>query len=93
MNTKKTKEYFETNKVVALKADKGKIPEEVKEILIELGNPKEAIPYYAVYGPGIKEPITFDNIITRKQVIRAIEEAMGGKASVKVAAGESKSPH
>ena len=42
LNTKSNKELFEDHEVIALKADKGKIPDAVAEILIELGNPSQA---------------------------------------------------
>ena len=79
MNTKKTKELFESFDVVALKADKGVNPDAVEKKLAELGNPKAAIPFYAVYGPGIKNPITFDSAITRRHVAKTIGKASGGK--------------
>ena len=81
MNTKQNKELFENYEVVALKADKGKIPDEVKDILTELGNPKELIPFYAIYGPGISKPITLEALITHGQVADAIEKAMGDAAA------------
>ncbi|MEM9411841.1 MAG: hypothetical protein AAGA30_12050 [Planctomycetota bacterium] len=75
MNTKFNKEFFESNEVVALKADKGIIPVEVAEMLTELGNPSQAIPYYAIYGPAIDEPITLEGPITFRMVTDAIEKA------------------
>lgn len=87
MNTKSNKAFFEANEVVALRADKGKIPEEVKDILTELGNPKELIPYYAIYGPGLHKPITLEGPITHGQVSSAIEKAKGDPVELQVVAG------
>ncbi len=85
MNTKNTKELFEEIGVVALKADKGLIPEAVKVKLIELGNPKEAIPFYAIYGPGLPEPITLQGVILFGQVVSAIEKAKADFTRTEVA--------
>ena len=71
--------------VVALKADKGVIPGPVKEILIELGNPKQAIPYYAIYGPDTPDPVTLEALITSSMVVDAVEK-VSGKASADVVA-------
>lgn len=93
MNTKRNKTFFEENEVVSLKADKGKIPDEVKDILTELGNPKELIPYYAIYGPGLSKPITLEGPITQNQVAEAIEKAKGNSQEIQVAAGDSPGLH
>ena len=85
MNTKPNKQFFEEHNIAALKADKGKIPEAVKEILTELGNPSQAIPYYAIYGPGVPEPITFAGPITRDQVSAAIANVRAKSAEERVA--------
>ena len=77
MNTKNNKAFFEENGVVALKADKGKIPEAVEMKLAELGNPLQAIPFYAIYGPAIEEPIKLSGPITPGQVAEAIRRAAG----------------
>ena len=77
MNTKSNKQFFEQNNVVALKADKGKIPEAVETKLTELGNPLQAIPFYAIYGPAVEEPIKLSGPITPGQVEDAITAAAG----------------
>lgn len=58
---KNTKEIFESNGIVTLKADKTDeySAEPVDRKLVELGNTAKAIPYYAVYVPGKEEPIHF----------------------------------
>lgn len=71
---------FDENEVVALKADKGLIPDAVQEILTELGNPSQAIPFYAIYGPALPEPVTLAGPITPGQVLDAIAQAKGEKA-------------
>lgn len=85
MNTKPNKQFFEENNIAALRADKGKIPAEVEEILSELGNPTQAIPYYAIYGPSISKPITFAGPITRDQVLNAIDKVRSKSADDRVA--------
>ncbi len=85
MNTKNNKAFFEENGVVALKADKGKIPEAVETKLTELGNPLQAIPFYAIYGPAIEEPIKLSGPITPGQVADAIRKAAGDVGTQEVA--------
>ena len=78
MNTKTNKELFESNQVVALRAYKGKVAEdEFTKITTELGNPKQAIPMYAIYGPGLPEPIVYSGPISFGQVNDAIAKALG----------------
>lgn len=77
MNTKSTKEIVEQHNVVAMRADKAEMGEEFQQVLAALGNPKSAIPFYAVYGPGVTAPITFDGPISHKQVADAIIRAKG----------------
>ena len=77
MNVKKTRNYFNDHNVVALKANKAK-SSEVGEKLIELGNSQQAIPFYAVYAPGLDQPITFaPGIMSSDYVIKQIEKAIG----------------
>lgn len=90
LNTKTNKELFDDNNIVALKADKGKIPQAVEQIMVELGNPSQAIPYYAVYGPGINEPITFAGPITRNQILTAVEQAQVETSENRVASSSEK---
>ena len=82
MNTKSSKQLFDENEVVALKADKGLIPEAVEEILKELGNPSQAIPFYAIYGPALADPVTLAGPITPGQVLDAIARAKGVSAEL-----------
>ena len=56
-----------------MKADKGVIPKAVEEKLVELGNPTQAIPFYAIYGPGRLEPVTLEALITHSMVQEAIK--------------------
>ena len=79
MNIKKTKKFFDANEIVALKADKSK-SNDVIEQLIELGNTETAIPYYAIYAPGLDKPITKGGPILSGWVIDSLEEAMGESA-------------
>lgn len=84
MNIRQTKSLFRQHDVIAVKADKDKV-EEVDELLRELGNTATAIPYYAVFAPGLPEPIHFGgNVLTpgtvRDVVERAVEVAGKWKA-------------
>jgi thiol:disulfide interchange protein len=76
LNIRSTKKLFEENGVVALKADKDKMPG-VNELLKELGNTATAIPYYAIYSPGWEEPVHFGgNVLTAGKVRTIVEEAL-----------------
>ncbi len=81
MNIRSTKQFFESNGVVALKADKNESPE-VNALLKELGNTATAIPYYAIYAPGLDEPIHFGgNILTASQVKSEVQKALDAAAA------------
>lgn len=73
MNVRRTHDFFAKNDIVALKADKAKSPE-VEQQLVELGNSQKAIPFYAIYAPGLDEPITFSGIITSGGVIKELRQ-------------------
>ena len=76
MNIKSTKQFFTANKVVALKADKDRMPE-VTPLLKQSGNPAGALPYYAVYGPGLDGPIAFEGLpLTTGQGREVIQQAL-----------------
>ena len=79
MNVRKTHEFFAKNGIVALKADKAKSPE-VEQQLVELGNSQKAIPFYAIYAPGLDKPITFSGLITSSGVIKELSQFTEGKA-------------
>jgi len=55
------KQWFESNDVVVLKADKTADSPEVDQLLQELGNSTKAIPYYALIQPDEK-PVHFDGV-------------------------------
>ncbi|MCH2182679.1 MAG: hypothetical protein MK108_11800 [Mariniblastus sp.] len=49
-----------------------------------LGNSQKAIPFYAIYAPGLDKPITFSGLITSSGVIRELSQfiqAQPGSAS------------
>ncbi len=81
MNVRRTHDFFAKNDIVALKADKAKSPE-VEQQLVELGNSQKAIPFYAIYAPGLDEPITFSGIITSGGVIKELEQFTQDKAGL-----------
>ncbi len=81
LNTRKTKHYFEQNKIVALKAKRDKNPE-VDPFLAEIGNTGLGIPYYAVFtsdSTDVSAPaIQFDGIFLRsQQMLDKIQPAIG----------------
>ena len=55
------KQWFESNDVLVLKADKSQDSPEVDQLLQELGNSTKAIPYYALIQPG-ETPVHFDGV-------------------------------
>ncbi len=73
MNVKKTHDFFVKNNIVALKADKAKSTE-VEQQLVELGNSQKAIPFYAIYAPGLDKPLTFSGLITASGVIKELSQ-------------------
>jgi len=76
LNIRKTKQFFEENGVVSLKADKDKMPG-VNELLKELGNTATAIPYYAIFSPGWEKPKHFGGtVLTHTTVKDVVEEAL-----------------
>ena len=83
MNVKKTKEFFKEHNVVALKADKGNEDrvDEMLDFMEEIGNPEGAIPFYAIFGPGLEKPITADALITKNWVYESLEKAKGSAAT------------
>lgn len=76
MNVEKTNEYFKKNKIIALRADKGdkKTGKQVNQLLMDLGNPTRAIPYYALYPADGGEPVLLDGLISADQVIKVFED-------------------
>ena len=84
MNIEKTHNYFQENGIIAIRADKGieKTADQVDQLLVDLGNPTRAIPFYALYPPGGGEPVVLDGLIQSDQVIRIFKEfqvAQSGK--------------
>ena len=79
MNIKQTKKFFEKHKIVALKANKAESDEVVQQ-LVELGNSQEAIPFYAIYAPGMDQPITTGGPILPGWVIDSLEQAIGSSS-------------
>lgn len=79
MNVKKTKEFFKERNIVALKADKGNEDrvDEMLDFMNKLGNTEGAIPFYAIYGPGLDKPITAAGAITPDWVYESLEKAKG----------------
>ena len=77
MNVKKTNAFFKEHEIVALKADKGNESRinEMLALMKELGNSKEAIPFYAIFGPGLDEPLTASGPITSGWVYESLEKA------------------
>ena len=79
MNVKETNKFFKEHNIVAIKADKGSKNrvDEMLALMAELGNSKGAIPFYAIYGPGLDKPITASGPITTGWVYESLEKAKG----------------
>ena len=76
---------------MAVKANKSK-SQEIADKLIELGNSQQAIPFYAVYAPGLERPLTFaPGLLTPSMVQDYILQAMQGaeKSDTTVASSEA----
>lgn len=59
-----------------MKADKDRMPE-VTPLLKKLGNPTGAIPFYAVFGPGMEGPISFGGtVLTTGKVREVVQQAL-----------------
>jgi hypothetical protein len=83
LNVRSTKKFFEENGVVALLADKDTMPE-VNPLLKDLGNSLAAIPYYAIYAPGLDQPIHFGgNVLTPGKVREEVQKALDAAAKFK----------
>lgn len=82
MNVKETNEFFKKHNIVALKADKGNENrvDEMLDFMKEIGNTEGAIPFYAIYGPGLDKPITADALITSGWVHQSLEQAKGSSS-------------
>jgi thiol:disulfide interchange protein len=79
LNIKQTKKFFDKHNIVALKANKAE-SDEVLEQLVELGNSEQAIPFYAIYAPGMDQPITAGGPILPGWVIDSLEMAIGNRS-------------
>jgi hypothetical protein len=89
LNIRSTRTFFAKNNVVALKADKDKMPE-VDPLLRRLGNKAQAIPFYAVYGPGLEEPIAFGgNLLTASQVRTVVQQAQDAAPGTAAGSGNN----
>jgi len=77
LNTHETKQVILKNGVITLKADKThrRSSEEVNQLLVELGNYGKTIPFVAIYPAGKEEPIKLDGLITKEQLITALDRA------------------
>lgn len=85
MNTHDTKQVVLANDVITLKADKTyrRSSEAVNDLLVELGNYGKTIPFIAVYPAGEKDPITLDGLITKEQLLGALDRAGPSRALAK----------
>ena len=80
MNIKPTKEFFDANDVVVLRADVSTNSDAIDTEMSKLGNPLGLIPFYAIYAPGQDNPRTFSGPISSGSIITAIEEIQGVSA-------------
>lgn len=49
---------------------------QVERELVNLGNNLRAIPFYAIYGPELEKPITFDGLLSPNKIQSEIMKAM-----------------
>ena len=77
LNTHETKQTVLKNGVVTLKADKThrRSSEDVNELLVQLGNYGKTIPFVAIYPAGKTDPIKLDGLITKEQLLSALDQA------------------
>ncbi len=75
MNTSAVKAVVAKNGVVAIRADKTRTSPEVDALLVELGNIGRGIPFVAIYPGKGGEPILFDGLISKQQVLNALKDA------------------
>lgn len=75
MNRIDVKKQLDQLRAVAIKADKTQKSPEIDQLLVELGNAGRVIPYYAIYPGRGGDPITFGGLITKQQVLDALEKA------------------
>ena len=75
MNVKETFDYFQNHQIVAIRADKGdqNTVAQIEALLVELGNPTKAIPFYALYPGNGGPPQVIDGLIPAQQVINQFE--------------------
>ena len=83
MNTQKTKQFVEEHGIVAIKADKTDTdhPEEISELLTELGNFGQVLPFYVVYPADGGKPIVFDGVVTQSKLMDKLEQAVPSEPS------------
>ena len=79
LNTAKTKKLVEANGVVVMTADMTVTDQEpnpeVDDLLNELGNPAQAIPYLAIFPSDGRDPITLLGKISQEQVLALLKKA------------------
>ncbi len=75
LNRKEVAKLVAENGVIAIKADKTHNPPDINQLLRELGNQAEGIPFVAIFPGKGGEPITLDGPITQQQVLAALERA------------------
>ena len=84
MNTSATKEFVEQHGVIAVKADKtdkfSQESEEINQLLVELGNYGQVIPFVAVYPAGGGDPILLEGNLSQSEVLEALERAVPAPA-------------
>lgn len=78
MNVQPTYEFFDENGIVALRADKGisETVDQIEQLLIDLGNPTRAIPFYAFYPADGGQPVVVDGLISSQQVRETFEKLL-----------------
>lgn len=84
-NVKNTKQYFEENKIVALRADKGdlQLKKQIEDLFEKLGHTTKTIPYCAFFPPARSEaePVGYSGLITSNGVIDQFKEILSEQKS------------
>jgi thiol:disulfide interchange protein len=78
LNTREIAEAFTRHRVVPMQADWTNQDEEIAQFLADYG--RYSIPFYMLYRPGA-EPHLFPELLTKRDVLRVLDESAGLRAS------------
>ena len=92
MDAEVTREFITSNKIVAIKADKTRESPDIDALLVKLGNPAKAIPFYVIYPAGQPDkPIVLDGVFASPdRVLEALKRAVGKSSTAAVSRSDAK---